>query len=86
MIPVKTLPRFKCGFCKKRGVGYAIERHERRCFRNPNRFCDFCENKGYVTEYEPENGSTADWPCQFCEKRDLKMEKEIADYEAATKK
>lgn len=62
-----------------------MEKHERRCFRNPNRFCDECKNTGEVVVAidNPYGGLTdIKEPCYFCSKRDLQMEKEIAEREA----
>lgn len=56
-----------------------MEKHERRCFRNPNRFCDYCENKGYTTEQE--DIYTFKQTCPYCAKRDAKVEAGIAEYE-----
>lgn len=66
MIPVKTMPRFKCEFCKKRGIKRKIEWHEKQCYRNPNRFCSTCQNKGEV-----DSGFEGRMiPCAYCEKFD----------------
>jgi hypothetical protein len=48
MKAVKTQQRYKCDFCKRRGIKRSIERHEKMCYRNPNRFCDLCKNTGKV--------------------------------------
>lgn len=72
MIPVKQQPKFKCDFCKKRSTRAVMETHERRCFRNPNRFCEACQNtKNY-------SGTPGD--CPYCSKFDKKL---LADIEAA---
>ena len=85
MKEVITRQKYKCDFCKKRGIKTAMEKHERRCFRNPNRFCDNCENKGFTKEQpDPENHPwiTQEFPCIYCSKRDPEIEKGIAAYEA----
>lgn len=73
-IPVKTLPRFKCQFCLSyRAALKAVDRHEGICWQNPNRYCDFCENKGVIEESYPEViGSNAihSRPCPYCSKED----------------
>ena len=46
MIPVKTYPKFKCEFCKKKAVEHAMKRHEKICYYNPNRVCDRCDGEG----------------------------------------
>ena len=82
MIPVKTLQKYKCDFCKKRSVKHIIALHEKRCFRNPNRFCDYCKNTGKATETD---GTDYDNPikvdCRYCAKFDKKMLKEIRERE-----
>jgi len=50
MKEVKTQKRYKCDFCKRRGIKRSIEHHEQICFRNPNRLCPMCKNKGYWIE------------------------------------
>ena len=59
---VKQKPKYKCDFCKKIAGIKAITRHERVCYKNPNRECDMCygegrmergylgENLGYVSD------------------------------------
>lgn len=79
MIPVKTLQRYKCDFCKKRSTKSVIEKHEKRCFRNPNRFCDYCNNKGKI--HVVENGYGYHENCPYCSKFDPKVLKEIQEYE-----
>lgn len=79
MKPVKTLPRFKCDFCKRRSTKAAMERHEKRCFRNPNRFCDNCDNKGYIEEYIEEQGSYR-IDCHFCGLKSEAKTKAIDEY------
>lgn len=80
MTPVKTLPRFKCDYCKKRSTKHVIAVHEKRCFRNPNRYCGECENLGYVLVQIDEMGS-ARQPCPYCSKFDLEILKAIEEYE-----
>ena len=50
MKEVRTQQRYKCDFCKYRSTKSVMEKHEKRCYRNPDRFCDYCENRGYTTE------------------------------------
>lgn len=77
MIPVKTMPRFKCDFCKKRGIKRKIEWHEKLCFRNPNRVCFECKNTGRVeVDIGMEGYPPFQQDCQYCAKFDPKfMEK-----------
>lgn len=74
------MPKFKCDFCKRRSTKAAMEAHERRCFRNPNRYCDYCDNKGFIEMTE----DIYSWeePCFYCSKRDTNMERAIKEYEA----
>lgn len=76
MKAVKTRARFQCDFCKRRSTKSVMELHEKRCYRNPNRFCDYCENKGHITE-EYGDGMSNDIPCNYCAKFDAKMKEEI---------
>jgi len=67
MKKVKTQQRYKCDFCKKRSIKHIIELHEKRCFRNPKRFCDYCENKGFTKEFDEENGvGSYNLDCPYC--------------------
>jgi len=75
MKPVKTMQRYKCDFCSKRSVKSVIAIHEKRCFRNPNRYCDFCDNKRYTME------SGFKIPCPYCVMFDPKRLKEIEERE-----
>lgn len=84
------MPRFKCGFCKRRSTKSVMEKHEKRCFRNPNRFCDYCQNKGFTHEHIVGDGINEeafyqDVPCPFCSKRDPEIEEAIKKYEESTK-
>jgi hypothetical protein len=67
MREVKTQPRFKCDFCRHTSTEKSMRLHEKRCYRNPNRFCDFCDNKGVLVDYIDE-GLVQETPCPFCEK------------------
>lgn len=84
MKEVKTQKRYKCDFCKKRSVKRVIELHEKRCFRNPNRFCDFCENKGYTMEEIVEDYSPQKVNCPYCSSFNAKQLKEIEEREQKT--
>ena len=80
MIPVKTLPRFKCDFCKKRSTKTVMEKHERRCFRNPDRYCEECQNLGFISVEIDEMG-THQQPCEYCSRFDPEKLKAIEEYE-----
>jgi len=89
MKPIKTQQKFQCDFCKKRSVKSVIAKHEQRCFRNPNRFCDNCENKGYVIVRFVEDFNDVisgvrklfTEPCKYCEKFNPTQLAEIEAYE-----
>lgn len=68
MIPVQTRQRYKCQFCKQRGIKSKIEWHEKQCYRNPARICDACKN----TRYDGEGND-----CVFCAKFNPKLIEEI---------
>ena len=84
MKPVRTLPRFKCDFCSRRSTAQSMAKHEPRCFRNPNRFCDYCENTGFtdmdmsfdIYDYHEK------MPCHYCAKFNVKQLAEIEAREA----
>lgn len=75
------MQKYKCDFCQKRSVKRIIEVHEKRCFRNPNRFCDNCNNTGEVEVME--NGMTYKEKCVYCARFDAQMLEEIKEREAA---
>jgi len=84
MKEVKTQKRYKCDFCKKRGIKRKMEFHEVNCYRNPKRVCSTCNNTG---KYDQETG--ADSPayieadCPYCSAFDKNKLKEIEDYETS---
>lgn len=78
MIPVKTMPRFKCDFCKKRGISQKIKWHEKNCFRNPNRICSACDNTKFISAGDDYNTQI---DCIYCAKFDPNKVKEIEDRE-----
>ena len=84
MKEVKTQKRYKCDFCNKRSVKRVIEIHEKRCFRNPNRFCDYCDNVGYFEEHIAGVGTHKE-DCPYCKMFDKKMLKEIEEREKKDK-
>lgn len=89
MKEVRTLQKYKCDFCRRRGIKSAMERHEKICWRNPNRICPTCENdpRGVlVMNGEDYGGSDYYEPCHFCSQRDKKKEAEIAAWEAQNQK
>lgn len=82
MQEVKTQKRYKCDYCSRRSVKRAMLIHEKRCFRNPNRFCDYCENNGFTMETIVDGYPDQKTSCHYCEKFDKKMLEEIKEREA----
>ena len=64
MRPVRQRPKFRCDFCNKTGTRASMEAHEPICWKNPDRFCDLCQNTGEVTEGAP--GYRILVPCLYC--------------------
>ena len=85
MEKVRTMQKYKCDYCQKRSVKHVIEKHEKRCYRNPNRFCDYCDNKGY-TMVDVADYHTIKVDCPYCKKFDEKMLKEIENRENGIEK
>jgi hypothetical protein len=81
MRAVRTLQKYKCDFCKRRSVKSAMERHEKVCFRNPNRFCEECQNTGKV-EVEIFGYGIETTDCYFCSRLDKEKLEAIEKYEA----
>ena len=75
MKKVKTMQRYKCDFCNKRSIKSAMERHEKICYRNPDRFCELCQNTGEVDEGIEHYSNMQ--PCHWCSKFDKEMLKQI---------
>jgi len=81
MKAVKTLQKYKCDFCKRRAIKCAMERHEKICFRNPNRFCDVCLNTGKVESEYIEGIGSHIIDCHFCSRLDKEQLKSIEERE-----
>ena len=65
MRPILT--RWRCAFCQKwRVTKSVIERHERICWQNPQRYCDNCQNTGEISVLEE---SSMTEPCYYCAKK-----------------
>ncbi len=56
---VNSKPRFRCDFCRYQATEPTVIRHERFCWNNPDRFCDLCQNEGWIDDRE----------CYYCAKR-----------------
>ena len=62
---IKAKPRYHCDFCSHTATKAAMEAHERICWKNPNRYCESCENKGYYpADYY--SGHNQEEPCYYC--------------------
>jgi len=82
MKEVKTQKKYKCDFCKKRGIKRKIAWHEGNCYRNPNRICSTCNNTGkYDCDVGDDNGTIVEMDCQYCASFDANKLKEIEEYE-----
>ena len=82
MKEVKTQQRYKCDFCKKRGIKRKMEFHEGICYRNPSRICSYCENVGWKYESAgDENDTQIKVDCPYCKAFDPKKKEEIEKYE-----
>lgn len=44
-------------------------KHEKRCYKNPDRYCEACDNTGYWRE-DYEEGMHQDVPCHYCRTAD----------------
>lgn len=70
MRPVRSLPRFRCDFCTRTSTEASMKRHEKRCYRNPDRFCDYCKNEGYVFVDDGAYYGGIKEPCFYCSRLD----------------
>lgn len=60
---VKQRPKYRCDFCRHTSTKEAMEVHERRCWKNPNRFCDACDNTGEML-IDGYRGYQECWACK----------------------
>lgn len=81
MKEVRTQKKYKCDFCKRRSIKSAMERHEKVCFRNPNRYCELCENKGFTVEWENAGEIRIEIPCPYCSKFSAEKKAAIEKWE-----
>jgi hypothetical protein len=65
---IKTLPRYHCDFCSHTSTQAAMERHERICWGNPDRYCSSCKGKGVYSE--DFGAGVFREPCHYCGQRD----------------
>lgn len=81
MIEVKTQKRYKCDFCKRRGIKRKMEFHEVNCYRNPNRVCSTCKNTGkYMQDMGDDNATEVEFDCPYCGAFDKEKLKQIENY------
>lgn len=66
---VKTKSRYRCDFCNRVSTQTPMKRHEVICWRNPNRHCDTCNDRGFTFE-DYGDGIGQDIPCHFCSQFD----------------
>jgi len=85
MKEVRTQQKYKCDYCKKRGVKHYMISHEKMCFRNPNRFCDYCNNEGFTMETILEGYGDTKVDCPYCSSFNKEMLKSIELREAKEK-
>lgn len=66
---VRPFTRFRCDYCRKTGGARSITRHERVCYKNPNRFCPLCENdkNGIWVAGDGRTEPAYYMPCDACE-------------------
>lgn len=77
MKEVKTQKRYKCDFCKKRGIKQKMEWHEKNCYQNPNRFCTACDNTKQISAGDDYNTPI---DCPYCKAFDKQKFEEIKKY------
>lgn len=85
MIEVKVQKRFKCDFCNRRSTKSAMEKHEPTCYRNPDRVCRNCDNKGFTMQRPLPEYPEIKEDCVYCGKFDKKMLEEIEAREKENK-
>ena len=67
---IKTRPRFHCDFCSHTATEEAMRRHEPICWKNPNRHCPSCDDKGvYPGEDLGDGLYLPGEPCYYCRQR-----------------
>lgn len=68
---IKTKPRYRCDYCRHTAMQGAMERHEKVCWRNPNRYCEACDNKNFTYIDHGGDGSLVEkLPCYYCQQYD----------------
>lgn len=65
----RTIQEYKCDFCyKNTRRKQTMVRHERICFKNPNRECETCQNSGFIEIFDSYYGhGMGEKSCASCE-------------------
>ena len=68
--PKQATIRFGCDYCKKTTARMAtMEKHEARCYYNPDRICPYCDGSGRNVEWSEDGAyKICDDECEACEK------------------
>lgn len=62
---IKSKPRYKCDYCNYSAGMLAVTNHEGICWKNPNRYCDYCKNEGKT--YAGYGLGLGEYlPCPYC--------------------
>ena len=69
MRQIRTKSKFKCDFCERATTRAAMEIHEKICFNNPDRYCGYCQNRGYVMEPFDVPECAVKVPCLYCSRK-----------------
>ena len=83
---IKTRPQYRCDFCRYRAGLVGMTNHEKICWRNPDRFCEYCGNKGYYLEDhgDIEGSVTEKILCPYCSKfKPISNDEEYREFENA---
>ena len=66
MKKIRIIQRYKCDFCQRRSIKHVIALHEKRCYRNPDRFCDYCQNRGFTVNFPDPSEPAIPEDCPYC--------------------
>lgn len=66
---IKTKPKYQCAYCRHQGMKKPMEKHEKICWRNPQRHCELCNDRHFIYE-EYGDGLGQDLPCPYCSQYD----------------
>lgn len=65
---MKTKPKYRCQFCRYAATLPSVEKHEKICWRNPDRFCPNCKNTGQQYLIGGDGDPMYTEPCIYCSK------------------